>query len=240
MHFRVTNYSILEKLTAYLATTLLTVVGTGFYCTVSSEEMEQDLQAWNGVSVSIPLGHHFTGNLSGQHRWNQNLSQIDRTLGEASASLSITPSLSIAQGYTWRGTYQPSFAQEHRPWQYIQLQKKFKRLTIIERLRVEERYFKKTGDLIIRNRLFSQLGYQLDKKDNWRFLLSDEVFWTLNDSSSAAKAGFEQNRVFAGINRRLNKQVSVEGGYLLQYLAPNGVPSQKLNHAMVLTLKLAL
>lgn len=96
-----------------------------------------------------------------------------------------------------------------------------KRLTVQVRFRLEERFLHLTNtektELVdgyhfrFRTRYRIQFQYGLDKNQKWLVRLSDEIMYH-TDSDYWWK--YDQNRFYAGIERKFSKGLSLEVGYL--------------------------
>lgn len=215
-------------------------VGLNSLHALAQDPLEKDFQAWAVTSLAIPLPQKMTLTLDAQPRWQENWREFDRVLATATLTYPLTEHISISQGYTWRGKQHPEFTSEHRPWQQLQFQWQQKRLTLSQRLRVEERFFDNTNGLTLRGRSQTRGSLTLDAQKKWAWILSDEVFWTMANADNGQKSGFEQNRLYTGIQRRLNPHTAVEAGYLLQYLNPRGLSTHALRHVLQVSLNLTL
>ncbi len=201
---------------------------------------DTDLQAWFVTSASHEFHNGTTATVELQPRWNNNITQADRILLSGSLSFPVTKTLSVAQGYTWRGLFQPVFTNENRPWQQLQWKWTHGRLTFSERVRLEERFLENSGGITLRGRAMSRLAIALDRRKRWAWVLSDELYHNLASNADPPKNGFEQNRLFTGFNRKLTHDLTVEAGYLMQYFPHHHTQRSKLNHAIFLTLAFIL
>lgn len=96
-----------------------------------------------------------------------------------------------------------------------------KRLTVQGRFRLEERFLHHTNaektELVdgyhfrFRTRYRIQFQFGLDKSQKWLMRLTDEIMYH-TDTDYWWK--YDQNRFYAGIERKLTKQFSLEVGYL--------------------------
>jgi len=90
------------------------------------------------------------------------------------------------------------------------------------RFRLEERFFHNSDaqkteltdgyNFKFRTRYRIQFQRNLGKNQKWTARLSDEIMYH-SDSDDAWK--FDQNRIYAGVERNLTKQLSLEIGYML-------------------------
>ena len=62
----------------------------------------------------------------------------------------------------------------------------------------------------------------------------------LNRTPFGPYGGFDQHRLFVGINRRLTKQVNAEGGYMMNYVNRHGGTPDKINHIILLSLNMVV
>ena len=69
----------------------------------------------------------------------------------------------------------------------------------------------------------------------WKFIVFDELFINLNEVNNGPAKGIDQNWIFTGVEKQINKNTTLEIGYLLNYL--NREPEQ-LQHALSLNLNI--
>ena len=87
------------------------------------------------------------------------------------------------------------------------------------RARLEQRTVSFDSDIRVILRL--QGRYSRPISDNTSLVLAIEPFFDVVDTDWGGPAGFEQNRISIGINRRLNSAWSLEAGYMNQFVRPN-------------------
>jgi len=56
----------------------------------------------------------------------------------------------------------------------------------------------------------------LDDTRVWGLVTQNEIFFNLNSPTNGPGGGFDQNRFFVGLNKKINEYLSVDGGYQLQ------------------------
>ena len=83
-----------------------------------------------------------------------------------------------------------------------------------------------------RLREFVKVVYPLIKSGRLRFAAYEEIFINLNDTDWGARAGFDQNRVFLGLNVPLDsdRNIQAELGYLNRYAEPPEVGGGFMDH----------
>ena len=142
--------------------------------------------------------------------------------------------LSVAAGYAWIETFPygdfPLAANgtfpEHRIHEQVQLRNTLGKLTINQRLRIEQRWIgrvqpntnREIEDWIYSNRFrhLLRLQYPLMNNNKLYTALADEVF-----ISAGKKVGaniFDQNRVMLILGSKISNQISFEAGFINQTL----------------------
>ena len=91
---------------------------------------------------------------------------------------------------------------------------------LMHRIRFEQRFLEGVDDTSLRFRYFARLTYPLNGiHDNLSLAINEEVFIHLNDPDGGPHSGFNQNRLFIGLNYRVSKRFAFELGYQNQYVA---------------------
>lgn len=142
------------------------------------------------------------------------------------------PSMVAWLGYAWTPLIRAGevATDEHRLWQQwtwdIALDNTMK---LQLRSRLEERI--SAGQVGLRFRQF----FRVQSPRYGRAILAawDEVFLAFNDTAWGQQAGFDQNRVFAGVGLFITEQVRVEGGYMNQLVHRRDTPDPVRHVAMV-------
>jgi hypothetical protein len=101
-------------------------------------------------------------------------------------------------GYLWLSSYAgENVINEHRIWEQLLVNNRYKRLTIINRARVEQRLFENLPNAGVRLRHMLKLNYPISKRIY--ATAQDELFVNANSVENGPQAGIDQNRIFAGI-----------------------------------------
>lgn len=129
-------------------------------------------------------------------------------------------------GYAWIRTELPQgqFVTEHRCWQQLTWSPDVDFFGLSSRTRLEQRFPEGSSATGWRFRQFCKLTHPLGERSGLSLVGYDEVFFDLNDTSWGQRAGFSQNRLFAGIGWRPDGtgSATLEVGYLNQYLRRPG------------------
>ena len=78
--------------------------------------------------------------------------------------------------------------------------------------RFEQRFRESTNDTGYRVR--QRFRYTRPINENFSVVLWDEIFIGFNDTTGGNRAGYQQNRVFAGFGYKLNDSLSLNAGYI--------------------------
>ncbi|OGI19723.1 MAG: hypothetical protein A3B68_05025 [Candidatus Melainabacteria bacterium RIFCSPHIGHO2_02_FULL_34_12] len=147
---------------------------------------------------------------------------------------------SFYQGYAWNTLYIPNFTREQRPYQEAIISHEVDKLQFQHRIRFEERFLQGVDGVSLRGRYRLKGTYPLDKNKKWSLVLFDELLINFNSPNDGPKAGINQNRIYAGINRRLNENISADLGYQLQHRHFPGPATETLNHFIIFYLNYSL
>jgi len=147
--------------------------------------------------------------IGGGYKINSNIA-----VGAGYANLLLGPSIS---GYK-------TFADENRIFEQIQLTAKARSVSILNRLRIEQRWQEKlskdvsthTNKFTNRVRYLLSFTIPLSKKSYMPSLvISDEV--AIQFGKEVLYNRFDQNRAFLGFKQTLNKDLSFDIGYMLVF-----------------------
>ncbi|HEY9687558.1 MAG TPA: DUF2490 domain-containing protein [Coleofasciculaceae cyanobacterium] len=202
--------------------------------------LEDDLQSWNMVTLNSRLspGGRVLGYLEAQSRTGNNIRDAAALIIRPALGYKVTKSLSVWQGYAWASIFVPKFRNENRIFQQVLLENEFKRFKLTNRTRLEERFIEDTDGTSVRGRHQVRVSVPFGKSRKWAYVVYDEIFVNFNTVSGGPHGGFEQNRVFGGMNRTLNAHANVELGYLGQFIRRYGSTPDVWNHVIMATLNL--
>jgi hypothetical protein len=192
---------------------------------------DDDGQGWFLFTLQGPLPAGFRLFLEAQPRVGGD--GMRQLLLRPAIGYPVTRRWSLWQGYAWTPTFEP-FNGEHRSWQQSLLQFPLGPIRVVNRTRLEQRFIDGAGGVSLRARHMLRLVLPLDRRERWSLALYDEPFFTLNETGGGPATGFNQNRAYLGLARRLGENVSVELAYMAQYLRGSG--DDLLSHNSVLWL----
>lgn len=183
-------------------------------------QVAQDAQIWTGLVSTARLGQSD----SGPSLW---LDAHLRRSGTGTVHI-LRPAigwghkgwLSAWAGYAWIPVLpdEGDTAHEHRLWQQLIVQRGAGQLSLQLRSRFEERFSPGSEDVGFRLREFGRAGWALKEDGDYGLVAWDEIFLGLNQTDWGAPAGFDQNRLFAGVFVKADANLRLELGYLSVYL----------------------
>lgn len=228
---------------AYRAITvsLLLVCQVLFLMRESHAERNPDdnLQLWVPVIFNSKISKRVLGSVEVQPRvilsGTNDPNALTTLILRPMLGVQVSKAVSIWQGYGWTPAFNPGFRSENRLFQQLLVENKFRYFTLSNRTRLEERFIQRAGETSFRGRHRLLVKVPLGN-GKWSLLTYDEIFVNLNDTPSGPKSGFDQNRLFVGINRKLNQYLDMEIGYLHNYVNNAGPARDRLNHAILLGL----
>jgi hypothetical protein len=192
--------------------------------------------AWTQVFATIKLNKKWDVLAEYQWRRTEGFKQWQQSLARTSLQYSINNQLSAGVGYGWIETFPygdyPVAANgtfpEHRIHEQLQLKNTFGKLTLSQRLRIEQRWVgrrmpieeREIGDWVFSHRFRYLLRFQFPIVQGAAFNLytaaADEVF--VSAGKNVGGNTFDQNRLLLLLGSRLNKNVALEAGYIKQVL----------------------
>ena len=77
-----------------------------------------------------------------------------------------------------------------------------------------------------------QIGGSLELPRDFGLVLRNEFFVDLNETARIRRRGLGEDQLFAGVNHPLGRWLSIEVGYLMQYLDKRG--PDVFNHTLMI------
>jgi hypothetical protein len=155
-----------------------------------------------------------------QPRYGDDNERFTQLLVRPAVGYTLNKRMSVWLGYGWTPSLFPEYNNENRIFQQFLIDDTFPGLTMNNRTRLEQRFIDGAGDTSVRLRHMLRLYKPLDGQNRWGLVASDELFWNLNSTPRGPQSGFDQNRVFLGVSRTLDRHARVEVGYLASFVNP--------------------
>lgn len=201
----------------------------------------QDGQAWFLATAHGSIGGNWKLYLEAQPRVGGGPSEdgIQQLLLRPAIGYQITPTWSLWQGYAWTPSFHPD-KDENRIYQQslVETPREILPVSLVNRTRLEERWIQGASNVSFRLRHMLKAVYPLTDDGVWALVGYDELFVNLDSSKGGPSSGFNQNRVFFGVDYVVMEGVKLEVGYMNQYLHASG-KEDGMNHNGVMQIDYA-
>ena len=128
-------------------------------------------------------------------------------------------------------------ADENRYWQQVDWRVgQMREGRVSMRVRLEQRSIDVGDDLRVVLRFMTKYVRPISTDENTSLIVGLEPFIDLNDTDWGGDSGIAQNRTFVGVGRRVSSKLTLEAGYLNQYIFADSAEN-RVNHLAVLTIK---
>ena len=188
----------------------------------------QDFQAWVLLLGQVPVGDQWLIHAEAQPRFNDDVSQVDQVLLRGGIGRRLGRRVTVWGGYgfitKWNGA---PVTHEQRLWEQLSATlPNLGKWTPSLRFRQEQRFLEDWGDSSHRFRALGRLVHPIGASP-WSFAVWDEYFVTLDETANGPRQGFDQNRVYLTTLRKISPAVTLEFGYMWQYVpAPSPRPDR--------------
>ena len=184
-------------------------------------------QTWVGINSTFVINKKWDVNAEINTRENHFFQSNYSSSVRVSANYKVNENVIFTLGYvnSWTAPTTPgwhTYQGEQRPFQQISYTTKMGKISIVNRLRNEERWQQKivgdknTNTYIFTNRIRYLLGMTIpfsQKKYFPSLVLSDEIF--MQTGQTIVYNPFDQNRAYIGLKQSFSKNLSVDLGYML-------------------------
>jgi len=200
----------------------------------------QDGQLWSQTVVTSQVSANWRTHVELQPRMFDNGRELGFTIIRTAVGRQLTPRLTVWGGYTWVArSLGPSTRWERRSWQQASISlPRAGSWTPSMRLRIEQRWLEPWANVTHRVRLMARVQRPVRANSPWHIAFYDEAMFTLDTTTPGPYRGYDRNRLFSGLGRRVSPALTVEGGYLWENSTIYG-PGQRNEHVALLTLNVA-
>lgn len=216
---------------------------SAFLFTFPSRAVAQDTseaQVWVQFLAIGQLSEKWRSHIEVQPRFMDDASELGLTLVRTAIGRQIHPRVSIWAGHVWvPRTLGPGVQHEQRIWQQLLVTSPaMKRWVTTGRFRLEQRWLDPWENNAHRFRALVRAQRPLDSDGTWSIAAYDEAFFTLDGTGLGPPRGYDRNRVYTGLVRRLSAQVSIEGGYIWENSTIRG-SLRRNDHVAIAVINLA-
>lgn len=207
-----------------LLAVLVTVLGSLAATPAQAQLAGTDTHLWGQAVATLRLPNQWRLHLEEQPRWFNDISEPFQVLTRTAAGRQMNARLTLWAGHAWIAKPPgPGVTHEQRLWQQASITLPLAgRWATSLRLRQEQRWQANWADSSHRTRLMVRAQRPVGTA-RWALVGWNEVMVNLDDTPKGPPQGFDQNRLFGGLNRRLSKQATVDAGYLwVEQKLPSG------------------
>jgi hypothetical protein len=181
---------------------------------------DEDVQVWTAFTAAVDVSPRVVLWLEAQFRFNDDASRLGQTLLRPGIGYRFDPNTVATLGYAYVPTNPagPRFFSEHRIWEQLafRIAGDGKGPTLTARTRLEQRFVEGTPGMGWRLRQQVRLSAPLAGKV--RALAWTEPFITFNTTQWGQRRGLDRLRSFGGLSFPVAKRVTVEPGYINQWV----------------------
>lgn len=197
----------------------------------ASAQVTHDFQSWALFAGQGNFNSSVRWYFEAQPRFGSNSTRLERLLVRPAVGLQLNTFFSLWAGYAWTPLFSPSFGNEHRPFQQLLAEHPLGPVMLINRTRFEQRFVEGVNAPTIRLRHLLRAVWRFDGPTGLGLAASEELFVNFNGPVS----GFDQNRVFLGLNWKIGG-LQLELGYLNNVVRRSAPAPTGMNHTILLML----
>lgn len=208
-----------------------------FSCLHSSAQIHK-FSGWFQIQNNVQLNQHWSLQIENQFRTDNHWKNAEVLETRAGLSYDVSSTLNFAGGYsfienwtTFKGIHDDF--KEHRIWTQMSKEYGGPLSVFRQRIRVEERILPILGIQHAKivsngNYLSTRIRYQIrwvrnfPKKPGTELgfytTLNNEIFMNASGASHLNNKAIDQIRAFGGLGYRFSENLSIEPGYLFQYV----------------------
>lgn len=179
--------------------------------------------------------------LEGQSRWDDNWGHWYQGMARAAVGYSLSDRATIWAGYTFLPTQNvgKNYVAQQDVWPAFRYVLPTSIGTVTFRTMVESNFLLGNGDDVrVRPRQMLRFMHPLEFEPRLSLITWDEVFVRANTTPAGGQAGFDQNRIFAGLGWTFTftNSFRAEAGYLNQYLDDATHTNNTMHHLIMASL----
>lgn len=196
-------------------------------CAPASAQDTADIQLWWLNLATVGLSPNWRLHLEEQPRFFNDISEPFQILTRVGVGRRVNDHLTVWGGYGWIAKPPgPGVQHEHRLWQQASVTlPTAERWTPSLRIRLEQRFQSQWGNSSHRLRMLARGVRPITADGRWALATSNELFVTFDRTRPGPNRGYDQNRLFGGLARRVSTHASVEFGYMWVNTERDPVPN---------------
>lgn len=200
----------------------------------SSYGSETDFQTWATLVFQGPVQDRLRLYFEYQPRFGSNSSQLERVITRPGLTYALSESTTVTLGYAWTPAYQPKYSSEQRLWQQLSYSTQEFGATLLSRSRFEQRWIDDVSEAAFRFRQQFRIQRPIGATEETLWVVYDEFFLHLNSPTPSIQSGYDQNRLFLGINQRIQGSIRADIGYVFNHIN-RPLKVDRINHIGLIT-----
>lgn len=191
-----------------------------------------DAQLWLQWNSQLPLTNTWNLVLEGQPRWNQNVNHFDQVVLRAGLAKRLTPKVQVGAAYAFvpRHTALGNIFEHQAYQQVVFTLPRVGRWAPQVRVREDQRYLSQWGELAHRVREQVRVTRPLPGTASWTLVLHQELFYNWDHTQLGPSPGWDQHRLFVGVQHPVTRDLAIETGYMWQDVFRLGLRPERQNH----------
>lgn len=200
----------------------------------------EEFQAWVQALAVGPLSTNWRAHLELQPRWFDTVTDLGLVIGRAAVGRRLTARTTLWGGYAVIARPAgPGTRYEQRAWEQLTLDiPPAGKWTLAGRIRVEQRFFDLWGDESHRLRFMLRTQRPFAGTP-WTLALYNETMVTVDNTVRGPSRGYDRNRAYLGLMRRVSPLLTAEFGYIYENSTIRG-PAQRNDSIAIGVLNLGL
>ncbi|MBI2388211.1 MAG: DUF2490 domain-containing protein [Deltaproteobacteria bacterium] len=186
----------------------------------AAHAFEVDEQLWGAVVLQAPVAGKLRLYAEAQGR---RLPHDDtRMMLRPALNYGLGSGFTAWAGYAWTPQLTPVFKDEHRAWQQLTHQADVREVTLVHRLRLEQRFIETLDGPSWRVRFMPRFVYRPKAWHGFGVVVWDEIMFHLASPDRGPKPGLDQNRFAVGFQYAVSKKLIFEPTYVANaFYRPN-------------------
>jgi hypothetical protein len=215
-----------------------------FSQTTPKKDINEQMQTWVSINTVTKLSDHWGVVADAHIRENEFFDSNNFYFLRGGVAYFPNTSVSLVAGYAhmWLAPTKEgwsTYADENRIYQQAQLITKVGKVSILQRLRNEQRWQEKmandepTGELKFTDRVRYLASFTIPVFSNKKLpslVVSDEIL--IQFGKEVVYNTFDQNRLFVGIRQNINPKLSYDFGYMNVYQQKSNGYQYDMNHTL--------
>ena len=215
-----------------------------FSQTTPKKDINEQMQTWVSINTVTKLSDHWGVVADAHIRENEFFDSNNFYFLRGGITYMPNASVSITGGYAhmWLAPTKEgwsTYADENRIYQQAQLITKVGKVSVLQRIRNEQRWQEKmandepTGELKFTDRVRYLASFTIPVFTNKKLpslVVSDEIL--IQFGKEVVYNTFDQNRLFVGIRQSINPKLSYDFGYMNVYQQKSNGYQYDMNHTL--------